>query len=244
MTDSPATPDSPYGDTAPFIRSGAAGEVIFNEGDTDSDLFIVQDGRVELLRDQAATRVGIVGEGDLIGEWSFFEHQPRDVTARALTDFTLIRLDRQAFEHVTGEAPETTVRMLQKLARTLHERRLETPAPAAVAPSAPTGDAVLIEEASGTRFTLSEADMHVGRTDAASGFTPGVNLTPLDPDRTLSRRHARILKGESGYAVREDKPSRNGTFVNGKRVAPGAATALADGDEVRFGLVKTIFRWR
>jgi hypothetical protein len=221
--------------------------VIFHEGDTESDLFIVQDGRVELLRDQAATRVGIAGEGDLVGEWSFFEQQPRDVTARALTDFTLIRLDRPAFERITGEAPEAAVRMLQKLARALHERRLVAAArgtKAAAATAPPTGDAILIEEKSGTRFTLSAAESHVGRIDRASGFTPEVNLTPLDSERTLSRKHARIVKREAGYFVREDRNSRNGTFVNGKRLDSGIDVALRDGDKIRFGLVKTVFHWR
>jgi hypothetical protein len=254
MATSTAAADRDYDDPAPFIRSGAAGEVIFKEGDTEFDLFIVQDGRVELLRDQAATRVGIAGEGDLVGEWSFFEQQPRDVTARGLTDFTLIRLDRPAFERIIGEAPEAAVRMLQKVARALHDRRLvAAPAPArrggsgkyaAAAKSAPKGDAVLVEETSGTRFVLSAAESLVGRIDRASGFTPEVNLAPLDSEKTLSRRHARIVKREGDYIVREDKSSRNGTFVNGKRLNAGVDVALRDGDEIRFGLVKTIFRWR
>jgi CRP-like cAMP-binding protein len=244
---SPAdTPERSYDDTAPFIRSGAAGEVIFNEGDPETDLFIVQDGRVELLRAGARASVGIAAEGDLVGEWSFFEQQPSDVTARALTDFTLIRLDRAAFERVTGEAPETAVRMLQKLVRALHERRCAVAAasvPAERAPAAAPEEAFLIEERSGTRFVLSGEEAQVGRVDRASGLKPAIDLTPLDTERTLSRRHARILKRGDRYVVREETASRNGTFVNGRRIDAGVDVALKDGDELRFGLVKTIFRW-
>jgi CRP-like cAMP-binding protein len=243
MSNSPDTSERSYEDTAPFTRSGAAGEVIFKQGDPDIDLFIVQDGRVELLRAEAASPVGIAAEGDLVGEWSFFEQKPSDVTARALTDFTLIRLDRAAFEHVTGEAPETAVRMVQKLVRALHERRCAVAAaPVERVPPAPE-EAFLIEERSGTRFLLSGEESQIGRVDRASGLTPPVDLTPLDTERTLSRKHARILKRGDGYVVREDTASRNGTFVNGRRIDAGQDVALKDGDELRFGLVKTIFRW-
>jgi CRP-like cAMP-binding protein len=242
---SPAdTPERSYDDTAPFVRSGVAGEVIVKEGDSQADLFIVQDGRLELLRAEAAAPVGIAAEGDLIGEWSFFEQKPSDVTARALTDFTLIRLDRAAFEHVTGEAPEAAVRMLQKLVRALHERRSTVAAaPAAPAPPAPPEEAFLIEERSGTKFVLSGEESQIGRVDRTSGVKPPIDLTPLDTERTLSRKHARILKRGDGYVVREDTASRNGTFVNGRRIEAGQDVALKDGDELRFGLVKTIFRW-
>src|SRR5688572_8648630 len=134
MASLPDESDRSYDDTAPFMQSGTAGDVIFREGDPETDVFIVQDGRVELVRGDGPVRVGIAGEGDLFGEWSFFEQQPRDVTARALTDVTLIRLDRPAFERITGEAPEVAVRMLQKLARALHERRGPSPTAAAVEP--------------------------------------------------------------------------------------------------------------
>jgi CRP-like cAMP-binding protein len=239
------TPERSYDDTAPFIRSGAAGDVIFKEGDPETDLFIVQDGRVELLRAEAAGPVGIAAEGDLVGEWSFFEQKPSDVTARALTDVTLIQLDRAAFERVTGEAPETAVRMLQKLVRALHERRCAV-APAPAAPAvvpAPPEEAFLIEERTGTRLVLSGDEAQIGRVDRASGVKPPIDLTPFDTERTLSRRHARILKRGDGYVVREDTASRNGTFVNGRRIDAGVDVALKDGDELRFGLVKTIFRW-
>jgi hypothetical protein len=234
--------EADYDDTAPFLRTCAAQEVIFSQGDADTDLFIVQDGRVELLQGATATRVGIAEEGDLVGEWSFFEQQPRDVTARALTEVTLVRLDRAAFERVTGEAPDAAVRMLQKVTRALHERRLAAPPPPAEPMTEAPGESLLIEERSGARFSLGE-EAQVGRVDRASGMKPDVDLTPHDTERTLSRRHARIIRRGRTYYVREDTSSRNGTFVNGRRIDAGADVELRDGDELRFGLVKTIFRW-
>ena len=77
----------------------------------------------------------------------------------------------------------------------------------------------------------------------STGFTPEVDLAALDTERTLSRRHARILRRDRAYVVREETSSRNGTFVNGQRIPAATDVELRDGDEVRFGLVKTTFRW-
>ena len=51
---------------------------------------------------------------------------------------------------------------------------------------------------------------------------------------TVSRRHARILKRE-GTVVVEDLGSINGTFINGKRLAPYLPEALHDGDQLQLG---------
>jgi len=58
-------------------------------------------------------------------------------------------------------------------------------------------------------------------------------------DTTISRRHARIAAA-GGTVTVEDLGSKNGTFVRGRAVE--GATALADGDEVRFGSVVLTFR--
>jgi HD-GYP domain-containing protein (c-di-GMP phosphodiesterase class II) len=51
------------------------------------------------------------------------------------------------------------------------------------------------------------------------------------PEHTISRRHARIRRRGGSYFI-EDLHSRNGTFVGGERLLPGAWHALRDGDEV------------
>ncbi|MAG35532.1 MAG: hypothetical protein CL878_04705 [Dehalococcoidia bacterium] len=53
-------------------------------------------------------------------------------------------------------------------------------------------------------------------------------------DQSVSRRHAEITREASGYIVR-DIESSNGTFVNGRRLRPGEAQTLRDGDTLRLG---------
>ncbi len=54
----------------------------------------------------------------------------------------------------------------------------------------------------------------------------------------ISRQHCAVLRREKGFTIR-DLGSRNGTFVNGKRIE--SETELTDGDQVRVGPLEFVF---
>ncbi len=63
------------------------------------------------------------------------------------------------------------------------------------------------------------------------------------PDETVSKFHA-YFKEENGVVVLQDGRSRNGTFVNGEKIAArgeGAPVVVGDGSVVRFGTVSATF---
>lgn len=62
---------------------------------------------------------------------------------------------------------------------------------------------------------------------------------PLVWDPDVSRAHARLERLGVEWAIVDDGPSRNGTFVNGERVSD--KRLLADGDLLRFGKVIMTF---
>ncbi|HTY41868.1 MAG TPA: FHA domain-containing protein [Thermoanaerobaculia bacterium] len=75
---------------------------------------------------------------------------------------------------------------------------------------------------------------------------PGETIIGRDPgagifidDRSVSRRHARILVTDD-VAVLEDLSSKNGTFIQERRVE--GSFALSDGDKVRIGSVPVTVR--
>jgi pSer/pThr/pTyr-binding forkhead associated (FHA) protein len=141
---------------------------------------------------------------------------------------------------------ETDVRAAKAAPAPAPPPKPEAPSPPA-APPARTGPVrtLLIEPASATEFDLTGRDeANVGRIDRASGFRPEVDLTELDTKRTLSRRHAKIVKRGDDFYVCEVQGAHNGTFVNGERLATGAAVKLTDGARVRFGLVELVVRQR
>ena len=75
----------------------------------------------------------------------------------------------------------------------------------------------------GTIYTLEGEVLIFGRDPVAS-------IRVDDP--SLSRRHARVFRNEQGYFV-EDLDSRNGTFVDGKKVE--GLRQLQNGDRIQMG---------
>lgn len=104
--------------------------------------------------------------------------------------------------------------------------------------------ALIIErgDSPGTEFRLVNDESTIGRWDADNGVFPDVDLDAHDSDAKVSRRHARIVRNNGSYFI-EDLGSTNGTYVNrGRRLLPGNAQMLKDGDEVIVG--KTFLRFQ
>jgi DNA-binding CsgD family transcriptional regulator len=69
--------------------------------------------------------------------------------------------------------------------------------------------------------------------------TDPANDLALPADPTLSRLHAVLERYEAGWCVR-DLDSRNGTFVNGRRIL--GERPLRPGDELRVGATRLVYR--
>lgn len=121
----------------------------------------------------------------------------------------------------------------------------ELPKPISREPQSGTAHAALVIErgdSPGTEFPLVEDESTIGRWDADNGVFPDVDLDAHDSDAKVSRRHARIVRNNGSYYI-EDLGSTNGTYVNrGRRLLPGNAQILNDGDEVIVG--KTFLRFQ
>ena len=93
----------------------------------------------------------------------------------------------------------------------------------------------------GTEFTLASGESNIGRWDADNGIFPDIDLDAYDSEAKVSRRHARIIYENGKYTI-EDLGSTNGTYINrGRRLIPGNAQLLNDGDEIIVG--KTFLRF-
>ena len=103
-------------------------------------------------------------------------------------------------------------------------------AEAAPGPAGPRRAAAFRLSWKGGRAVLVEGEHVLGRE-------PGLDLS-FD-STTVSRRHARV-RVEGGEVTIEDLGSKNGTFVNDRRV--GEPTPLMDADEIRLGSFRLKFR--
>lgn len=118
------------------------------------------------------------------------------------------------------------------------------PAPAPVqAAAAKAAGSCVLRHAQGEIFPLDPArtEFLVGRPDPVAGINPEINLSGVDPTRSLSRRHAKLVRQGRLYFVREDAATVNGTFVNNVRVTTGVDVPIKPGDKLRFGAVEVDF---
>ena len=102
----------------------------------------------------------------------------------------------------------------------------------------------LVDVASGTSFFFSRGDeTTIGRADPVTGILPDIDLTPVDNNRSVSRRHAKIIRANNEYHVLEEVGTVNGTYVNDVRIPTGVPVTLHNGDLLKIGLIsfKTVF---
>lgn len=81
------------------------------------------------------------------------------------------------------------------------------------------------EGPSGARYVLSKPSLSLGRE---------ARCDVVIDDASISREHARILV-KDGVVTVIDNNSRNGTFVDGVRVAPNQQATIAIGQKITFG---------
>ncbi|MBL8202807.1 MAG: FHA domain-containing protein [Blastocatellia bacterium] len=94
---------------------------------------------------------------------------------------------------------------------------------------------LMVAGRTGKEFSISKAEMLIGRWDAARGIFPDVDLDDADQETKVSRRHARIFSQNNQFWI-EDLGSLNGTVINRQhRLQRGKPYLLKDGDEIIVG---------
>lgn len=240
-----------------------AGQHVFLEGDLGTEMFIIMEGRVRIekrIRGEAHV-LSVLEKGDFFGEMGVLESTPRSADAVAETEAKLLAITGSRFDEMIRKTPEIAVRIIRKYAARLREANalLEKLAGAEVNPDElaaniePFGDDEvvgkstknrLVDVKSGNPFFFSETDeTTIGRADPVTGIRPDVDLAALDDNRSVSRRHAKIIRTDTGFAVIEEVGTVNGTFVNDQRIPTGTPVPLSNGDRLKIGLValKVVF---
>ncbi len=244
---------------ADFSVEFDTGDYLFREGDLGTEMFIVQEGTVEIMKtvDGEERQLAVMAKGDFFGEMSVLEDMPRTASARALEPSRLLEINGSTFDQMLRTTPEIAVRLMRKLARRLREtdrlladdirmsgsnlRSHEAPPPASGGVKV-MGAHRLRDLDSGEEFHLAASgETLIGREDPVTGINPDVDLTEADTQRSTSRRHAKIHRRGDKFFLTEEIGTTNGTFLNGVRAETGVPVEVQEGDEVQFGLVKLIF---
>lgn len=102
-----------------------AGTWLFRQHEEGDALYVVRTGRLELVREIPGPPegVGVLGPGDSLGELALLLGERRTLSARALRDSELIRLDRADFTALRDSA-QFTAGLTRVIARFLQDRAL------------------------------------------------------------------------------------------------------------------------
>lgn len=242
-------PRADKGALSRYLAAFPAGAKIYLEGEIGTEMYVVRSGQVEITRGAAGESrlVARLGKGDFFGERSVLEDLPREATARARTDVEVIRVNGATLEAMLKSRPRIALRMMRDLSRRLREAQAAPEgAPPLRTPEALLGadsDRCRLVSADGSaRFDVNrDGDTVIGRAGPVTQGMPDVDLTSLDPQRSVSRRHARLYRIEATNYVMEEIGVVNGTYVNDTRLATGVPAALHHGDVLRLGLVTLTF---
>ena len=100
-------------------------QVIFEEGSTGSEMYLIHSGRVLLsVRRNETQQVPLVvlNPGDFFGEMALVDDSPRSTTASAVEDDTeLIVMDRTRFLFMVRQQPEFALSLMHTLCQRLRD---------------------------------------------------------------------------------------------------------------------------
>jgi len=105
------------------IESFADGEVIFTEGDTTSEMYVIRTGKVEISKQVGGHSIGlaVLDRGSFFGEMSLLEGLPRSATARAAGATELLVLRPGSLLLQIRRDPTFAFELLQQLSGRIRE---------------------------------------------------------------------------------------------------------------------------
>ena len=103
-----------------ITRRFKRGEFVIREGDHNSDLYIVRLGAAELLREAERADeplvIGVVGEGEAIGELSFLDDSPRSASVRAKENTEIVIIPKSIFDEKSALAKDVLAKLDHNIA--------------------------------------------------------------------------------------------------------------------------------
>ncbi len=237
-------------------RTYAAGETVFREDEEAGYAYLIRSGTVDILKQNSKGRevcIAVLEAGEIFGEMGLIFDHPRSATVRAHTDLVVDVIDSQSFKNLFDEE---CGRRLRPLIQIMSERLRQASARLAEV----DGDGGKVFQEKVVRPTCSQVRLVADTPEAQTALAgrdwleisrfpflvgrqcPGngedlfqVNdlyLCEGEP-HTVSRSHFGLFCKDNRCYL-QDRGSRHGCIVNGKRVGGGyrnvAQTVLVRGE--------------
>jgi len=98
-------------------------EVIIKQGTIGDCLYVIQEGKVEVIDESSGheVRIAELGESEFFGEMGLFENDVSSCTVRALGDARILTIDKKNFFKSIAKDPSIAYRLLEKMSHRLRE---------------------------------------------------------------------------------------------------------------------------
>lgn len=99
------------------------GEVIFHQGEPGDRMYVIQDGKVEIVkeRDGKETVLAVRKQGEFFGEMALFEKEVRMATVRALGRARILSVDQKNLIRRIHQDPSLAYRIIQTMSQRVRE---------------------------------------------------------------------------------------------------------------------------
>ena len=180
-----------------YGRDFPAGAVIFEEGDPGSRMYVIQAGRVRIVKRVGTREITIahLGPGEAFGEMALLEGQLRSATAVVETAARILEIDEAAFADLVRRNGEIALRLLRRLSARLREanRQIRNFLSADVMGRAVEVLKALSGDADADGFRLIPPEIGPAGLAVRAGAPPGDELW-------LRLRRARLVREVGGQA--------------------------------------------
>ena len=221
-------------------RIAKAKEIIFREGEDGDVAYIIQSGKIEILKhaEHGEVQLAVLETGDLFGEMALFEpRNVRSATARALEDAELDVMTDTELKSLIDQCPARVVPLVVNVFKRLRDMNARLAAKERATVILGTG----IE-----KITITSAcpdfEGHFVQTEVRSANLPfsiggypmgeekprtnDLDLPSDGPPLIISQKHCQIENHSDGIFV-VDNGSRFCTIVNGKVIGRGKVSNKA-----------------
>lgn len=101
-----------------------AGEIIVRQGDPGNCMYYVAEGtcRVVAKRGGDMVELATLGPGDIFGELSLFDHQPRSADVQAMSACVLLKCNEGVLRALAGIFPSAAFKFVMGTVREIGER--------------------------------------------------------------------------------------------------------------------------
>ncbi|MFZ3130626.1 MAG: DUF2225 domain-containing protein [Desulfosporosinus sp.] len=110
------------------VRRFGSQDIIFEEGDPGSEMFIILSGSVRVLitaPNDNKLEIALLKSGDTFGEMSLLEGLHRSATVQALEETTTVAVNESNFESVICQEPSLALRIMKSLSERIRRQNTE-----------------------------------------------------------------------------------------------------------------------